>query len=145
MADYHRGYPRLLDSHLRTLWVHPPSRKKGTRVKNENKRGVVQSVAANLLDLGFTPSAIAGLLNKSVANIYVHLDKAGRYKAGTYARQYPDKVLDGTLSVLKKTFRDHKCVALMLVAMGRATTPMVEKLPASVTKLTSKKYAKKAA
>lgn len=103
-------------------------------MKRKNKHGMSQAIAVNLLDLSFTPKAISLLMGKTTANIYAHLKNANRMKSGVFIRQYPDKVLDGTLSVLKPIFRDHKCTTLMLVAMGRAATPSVVKPPASATK-----------
>lgn len=105
----------------------------------------MRSVVNNLHDLGFTVSGIASMLNKTPANIYVHLKKSGRMKGRVFIREYPEWDVS-TRTVLRHFFQEPECMYHVLVGMARqGKTSLAPVPPASEIKRTYKKSGKKTA
>lgn len=118
-------------------------------MKRKFKRGEIQMAAVNLLDLGFTVAAISFMLNKTTANIYTHLKRAGRMKGRVFIRDYPRTLpysipLDA-LSPMSRIFSQPLWIAPTLVSLARAAATIPATPPASATKRTYKRSGKKRA
>ena len=107
-------------------------------------RAEVRATVINLIDLGFTVSAVAHMVNKTPMAIYHHLNQAGRMKGRTVSRGFPHDVTRGAVFAIKKVFADPQWVVLPLMALAQqgaslSASPSAHIKPKAIKKPKGKK------
>lgn len=90
-------------------------------MKRKIARGEMRETVLNLIDLGFTVSAVASMLGKTQPNIYAHLKSSKRMAKREIIRRIPVEVTPGAKAAIRKVFAKPNIYggAMLVLAMAR--------------------------
>ena len=95
------------------------------------QRDEVGATALNMLDIGFTVSAIAAMLKKNKVTLYSHLRRAGRTANRTILRKPCDHISAQTYAHASRMFADPEYVLLHMMVVAKQSAAQ-QQVPVSL-------------